>query len=66
MRLTHQAAESLECSRDAHVRVHFDQHAASRVDVHLQHAGLVQRRVEQREETLREVVVSAYAGRALL
>lgn len=44
--LDHQASEPFERSRNAHRRVHLNQHASRRVDVHLQPSRLVQRRVE--------------------
>jgi hypothetical protein len=50
--LDHQAAEALERARDADVRVDLDEDALRGVDVHLQQAGLVQRRVEEGEEAL--------------
>jgi hypothetical protein len=50
--LDHQAAEALEGARDADVGVDLDEDALRGVDVHLEQAGLVQRRVEEGEEAL--------------
>ncbi len=59
--LDHETREPPERSRNTHGRAHFDEHAFCRVDVNLQSAGFVDRRVEEREETLcakKEVEVS--------
>ena len=45
MRRTHQAAEPLESSRDPHMGVDLDKNAPRGVDVNLQQARLVERRV---------------------
>ena len=50
---THEAAEPLECTRYSDVRVHLDEHALGGVDIHLQQARLVERRVEEGQEALR-------------
>jgi len=50
---THESTESFECTRDPNMGIDFDQYATSSVDVDLQQASLVQRRVQQRKETLK-------------
>lgn len=50
---THESTESFECTRDPNMGINFDQYATSSVDVDLQQASLVQRRVQQRKETLK-------------
>ena len=49
---THQAAESLEGPWNAHMGVDLDENAFCGVNVHLEQPRLVQRRVEEREQTL--------------
>lgn len=61
-RRTHQAREALERARDADARVDLDEDALGRLDVDLQQAGLVQRRVEEREKAL----ISSVETRAAL
>jgi hypothetical protein len=51
-KLHHQTRESFECSRDADGRANSDEHILGRVYVDLQLAGLVDRRIEERKETL--------------
>lgn len=51
-RLTHQAREALERPRYPHAGVDLDEDALGRVDVDLEEARLVQRAVEEGEETL--------------
>ena len=53
MQRTHQAAEPLEGSRNPHMRVDLDENTLCGVDVDLQQARLVERRVEQRQQALR-------------
>lgn len=50
--LHHQPREPLEGARDAHGRVHFDEHALGGVDVDLEEPRFVEWGVEQCEETL--------------
>lgn len=50
--LDHEPREPLEGARDAHGRVHFDEHALGGVYVDLEQPGFVERGVEQGEETL--------------
>lgn len=50
--LNHQAGEALESSRNSDRRTHFDEDSLRRVDVDLQFAGLVDRRVEEGEKAL--------------
>jgi hypothetical protein len=49
---THQTRESLERSWDSDSRVDFDENAFCCLDVNLQSASFVQRRVEERQEAL--------------
>ena len=50
--LTHETGEPLERPGDSNVVVNLDEDTLGGVDVHLQSASLVERRVEQREQTL--------------
>lgn len=52
LRRTHKASEPLEGSRDAHAGVDLDEDALCGVNIHLELASLVQRRVEKGEEAL--------------
>ena len=63
-KLDHQAREALECTRNPHGRVHFDEDTFSGVDIHLKEPGFVQRRVQQGKKTLRDekLFVSAHVG----
>ena len=54
--LDHEAAEALERAGDADGRIDLNEDAARGVDIHLQLAGLVQGRVEEREEALQALV----------
>jgi hypothetical protein len=47
------AAKPLEGTRDANVRVDFNEDAFGCVDVHLQEAGFVERRVQKSKKTLK-------------
>ena len=49
---THQTREALECARNAHSWIDFDEDTLRRVDVHLKKASLVQGRVEKSQEAL--------------
>jgi hypothetical protein len=51
--LDHQTGEALKCTGNADGRADFDQDTLCCVDVDLEFAGLVERRVEEGEETLR-------------
>jgi hypothetical protein len=51
-RPTHEPAKPLERARNPYVRVHLDKRTLCGVYVNLQQASLVQRRVEQCQETL--------------
>ena len=53
MQRTHQAAEPLEGPRNPHMRVDLNEDTLCGVDVDLQQARLVERRVEQRQQALR-------------
>jgi hypothetical protein len=50
--LTHQTAKSLEGSRNPNAGIHLDKDALGRVDVHLEQAAFIQRRIEQGEKAL--------------
>src|SRR5690242_4110314 len=50
--LHHQASKSLECTWDAHSRADPDKDVASSLDVDLELARLVDRRIKESEETL--------------
>jgi hypothetical protein len=52
-KLNHQTGEALEGTRDADGRADFDQDTLCCVNVDLEFAGLVERRVEEGEKTLR-------------
>jgi hypothetical protein len=52
-RRTHETREPLEGSRDSDVRVDLDEDALGGVDVDLESASFVERRVEERQEALR-------------
>jgi len=51
--LDHQTSESLESSGKAHAGGHFDQHILGCLNVDLEPARLVDRRIQEGEETLR-------------
>jgi len=50
--LNHEATEALEGAGDADTGMDLDQDAGDGLDVHLQSAGSVHRRIQQREQTL--------------
>lgn len=51
-KLDHESGETFEGSRNAHVRVDFDENTTGGVDVDLEETGFVERRVEEGEEAL--------------
>lgn len=55
-KLTHEAAKSLESAGYANMRIDFDQNAFGGVDIDLEKAGLIERRVKKSEETLEKAV----------
>lgn len=57
-KLDHETSESLESTRDADRWVDFDKNSSGGVDVNLKFASLVDRRVEECEETLTESILS--------
>lgn len=54
---THQSTEALESSRYSDMRVDLDENTFGGVDVHLKQACLVERRIEQSEETLYHLAI---------
>lgn len=50
--LNHQTGKPLECPRNAHGGIHFDQDALGGMDEDLQLSGLVDRGIEEGQETL--------------
>lgn len=50
--LDHKTGETLESTRNTHGRRNLDEHALGGVDVDLESAGLVDRRIQQGQETL--------------
>jgi hypothetical protein len=50
--LNHETGESLEGTRNADSRVYLDENAFSGVNIYLEFAGFVDRRVEESEEAL--------------
>ena len=52
--LTHEATETLEGSGDTNVGVDLDKHASCSVDVDLEQPSLIQGRVEEGEQALRQ------------
>lgn len=50
--LTHQSTESLKSPWNSDARVDFDEYPLGGLNVDLQQSGLVQRRVEERQQTL--------------
>jgi hypothetical protein len=53
--LNHETSESFEGTWDANSRTDFDKDSFGGVDVDLQFAGFIDRRVEEGEETLQRV-----------
>jgi hypothetical protein len=63
--LDHETGEAFESSRNAHSGADFDEDAFGRVDVDLEFAGFVDGRVEESEQTLRDlrlILISAAQG----
>lgn len=50
--LTHEAAKALEGTRDAHVWVDLDEDTLGCMNVNLQQAGFVKRRVKESQQAL--------------
>lgn len=52
---THQATEPFECAWYSHMGVDLDEDAFCGVNVYLEQAGLVERRVEECQQALNEI-----------